>query len=645
MNEINPLNGPVLFVCFPDPEVSAYVQAVVQGSGQGHQVLISPTLSDLYEALSSIPDSATLITDLMWDGQDASDVLLSMALNYPQVGILALTNYQITEILPPFFPIPCVQGIDQIDQWLSIVFSLTEDLRGTEISGYQLKNFLGQNQLARVYSAHQPTIRRDVQLVVLPAHSTEESKESFRRIASARAGNIHPVIYAIYEEGEEGSRAYVAEEQIISPSLLQLNLQGATFDSRLLAKIINIAATAIKHHQTRGIPYQPLRSSHITLSSDGVIKFINTALPPDQALPDTTEQLFYLNQIVREFITPTEALHPALGELLTDMESGTASVDDVVTRSDAIDIELAPVKFTPQRQETVIAQQQVQKARKSFWLAAIGGIVAFALFSIWFVSYILSSYVLVPPGKDFRQQAAIPAGDVLIGTKTYPVPAFYLDEHEVTIGQYEKFLKATEGQDPASLLPAGLKMNKKNFIPLQWDQILKAINKKKDFEGGPLTKDSPIMNVDFIDASAYAAWAGKRLPTELEWIRAAAGDANLTYPWGNEADPSKANTGRDKNPTSNQAKAGFADGYRGLNPVDALSSDSSPYGILNMAGNVSEWVTTSPELGPMSANRQPFHGGNHGIDKLIPSKLRTGESPNTRNPYLGLRCASDGPVD
>jgi len=643
MIEINPLNGPILFVSFPDAEAASYVQAVVLGSGQGHQVFVIPDLSELYQQLALVPDSATVITDLMWEGLDASDVLLSMALNYPHIGFIALTNYNIDEILTPFFPIPCVQGIDQVDEWLKIVSSLTEDLRGSRISGYQLTGFIGQSQLARIYSARQPTIRRDVQLIVMPANSSESSKESFRRIASARAGNTHPVIYAIYEEGEENSRAYVAQEQVIAPSLLQLSLQGSTFDSRLLAKIINIASTAIKHHHTRSIPYQPIRSSHITLSSDGVIKFINTALPPDQPMPDPIEQLFYLGQIIREFIAPTEELYPSLAALLEQMEAGSAAIDDVVSRSHAIDIELAPVKFTPQRQETLIAQQQVQKARKSFWLATIAGIVALAAFVIWF-SILLVNKVIVPPGKDFRRQIAVTAGGVVLGTKTFPVKAFYIDEHEVTISQYEKFLKETEGKNPLPFLQPGLEMKKENFIPNNWEVIKKAIQDKNDFEGGPITNDCPIINIDFADASAYAKWAGKRLPTELEWMRAATGDNNLSYPWGSEPDFSKANTGYDKNFNAVNAKAGFADGYRGLNPVDSMDSDSSPFEVKGMGGNVSEWVEASPELGPVGGSRQPFRGGNHGTETLIPSKMRTGELKTSRNPFLGFRCASDSPV-
>ncbi|NJK93233.1 MAG: formylglycine-generating enzyme family protein [Blastochloris sp.] len=434
---------------------------------------------------------------------------------------------------------------------------------------------------------------------------------------------------------------------LISPSLLQLSLQNATFDSRLLAKIINVTATVIKHQQTRGIPYQPLRSSHITLSPQGVIKYVNTALPATESIPEESEQLGILAQIIREFINPNETLNPSLTQLLYDLENSQVDIDSVITRANAIDIELAPVKFTPQRQEAIVAQEQVQKARKSFWIATISGIVVFAVFITWFVFYILDSYVIVSPGRDFRRQIEIPAGQVVLSNnRALPVQAFYIDEHEVTIGQYTKFLKDMEGKDPKPFLPPNFKDDKKDFIPANWEQIQRVITKRQDFEGGLLDNDCPIMNIDYADAYAYAKWAGKRLPTELEWMRAAGGDENLPYPWGRDADDRKANTGSDKNTTSTQNIAGSIDGYRGLNPVDAKNSDLSPFGVVGMGGNVTEWVELSPELGPVRADFVPFRGANHGSERLLPNQnqARTGGPKVTRNPFLGFRCASDSPV-
>ena len=138
----------------------------------------------------------------------------------------------------------------------------------------------------------------------------------------------------------------------------------------------------------------------------------------------------------------------------------------------------------------------------------------------------------------------------LYGPMSYDVDAFWIDETEVTNAQYDAFTAAT-GHAPAAF-----------FDDPEFNR-----------------PDQPVTGVLWGDAVAYCTWAGKRLPTEIEWEKAARGTDGRLYPWGNDADLTRA-------------------ALTGDVPVSVRESpaDISPYGVRGMAGNVSEWVADTREV-------------------------------------------------
>ena len=226
------------------------------------------------------------------------------------------------------------------------------------------------------------------------------------------------------------------------------------------------------------------------------------------------------------------------------------------------------------------------------------------------------------PTEEAEEEAmvTIPAGDFLMGSDhederpahTVSVDAFEIDKFEVTNEQFQAFVEATGYQTDAE--KAGESQT--------WHTY--AEDKPRH----------PVVKVTWNDAVAYCEWAGKRLPTETEWEKAARGTDGYTYPWGNEWDPTKANT-----------KEG---GHRGTTVVGSFPEGASPYGAMDMIGNVREWVSDWYKAYPGSDYDSPYFGEKYRVirgggwfeeTELATTTNRFASSVEARNDDIGFRCA------
>jgi formylglycine-generating enzyme required for sulfatase activity len=192
------------------------------------------------------------------------------------------------------------------------------------------------------------------------------------------------------------------------------------------------------------------------------------------------------------------------------------------------------------------------------------------------------------------------------------VDGFWMDATEVTNEEFEKFVGATgyvtvaERTPSAEEFPGAPKENlvagsvvftpPDSPVPLdnlyRWWSYVPGVSWRRP--AGPESdlkerEDYPVVHVAYEDAVAYAAWAGKRLPTEAEWEFAARGGlAGRVYAWGDELNPDgrwMANTHQGRFPHEDQA----ADGFQGISPVAQFPANG--YGLFDMSGNVWEWVS------------------------------------------------------
>lgn len=234
--------------------------------------------------------------------------------------------------------------------------------------------------------------------------------------------------------------------------------------------------------------------------------------------------------------------------------------------------------------------------------------------------------IMVSP-KDGMNLLYVPAGEFIMGlnddeednpSHNVTLDAFWIDETEVTNAMYARCDE--EGAcDPPWSVAAGT-------IARYYDN--------------PTFADFPVIYVSWNDARDYCAWAERRLPTEAEWEKAARGTDERIYPWG------------DNVPTTDLANHGGLVGN--TTPVDEYSAGASPYRVLNMAGNVWEWVAdyydhayynksrSSNPLGPVAGDNRVMRGGSwRDVKETIRVVHRFGNYPLDTSSSLGFRCAMD----
>jgi formylglycine-generating enzyme required for sulfatase activity len=244
-------------------------------------------------------------------------------------------------------------------------------------------------------------------------------------------------------------------------------------------------------------------------------------------------------------------------------------------------------------------------------------------------------------GKDGKRMIFIPSGWFVMGTNESAVlekvmsfleeregcaaetpqhrvylEAFYIDETPVTYAEYKCFLEAHLDR------PA----------PRDWDR------QRRTFP--PPKADHPVVYVSWHDAMDYARWAGKRLPTEAQWEKAARGTDRRLYPWGNDFDPARCNS--------------WEMGIRGTTPVTQYAPHgNSPYGVMDLAGNVWEWCAdwydphyyeTSPlynPTGPRAGIFRVLRGGAWSTDPEAKRVTHRGYCyPTYDNVLVGFRCVA-----
>ena len=203
--------------------------------------------------------------------------------------------------------------------------------------------------------------------------------------------------------------------------------------------------------------------------------------------------------------------------------------------------------------------------------------------------------ILINAGKYLVGKKKLSTRGTLVKNKApfTNLAAFYIDRTEITVTQFRKYRSSYD---------------------------------EKPYTGGKDCPNCPAMGINWIQASKYCRWAGKRLPREEEWETAARGVTNFSYPWGEVFLPHRSNL------------LGEEDGYLFSAPVGSFQSGASTSGVMDMAGNVWEWVDQKKSERPQPETRIVKGGGWTSNEKQARISFRNHVNLKMKNPTFGFRC-------
>ena len=512
---------------------------------------------------------------------------------------------------------------------------------GTAISEIdRVERLVGEGGMGAVYAAHDGARGRRVAIKVLHPNlaGDEDVRRRFAREARLMQAFTHPNVVSVYDFVQEDRFSAIVMEYVEGPTLAsELARWNGRMPFEQTRSIMSAMLGAMDEAHAAGIVHRDLKPDNVLLRVDReepYPKIVDFGIA--KALEATTYTLSGAVLGTCRYMAPEQVEKPALASYPADIYSLGVTLFQMVTGRCPFDHEsqfalmMAHVREKPPLAssirsdvppeldillESALAKDPADRPATCLEFrvrleAALGAFTAPAS-----TERRLPSVLREPDGSEL---VLIPAGPFLMGParRTVQLGAYFIDRLPVTNAQFRTFV-ATTGYKPK--LPSFRRDSPHGF------------------------EDHPVTDVSWHDAHAYAAWAGKRLPSEAEWEKSARGDDGRKYPWGKEdPDPSRAHFGRRSTGTA---------------PVGSFPAGASPYGVQDLAGNVWEWCedsdsaefyTSGPSHDPCNrrpaaeACRRVVRGGSWMFDgSSMRTYARSSFDPGTGSNGIGFRCARD----
>ena len=598
-----------------------------------------------------------LVTEAIFPTQETGFTLRDTArARFPQARVLFTTRYDLTGFEAqiadglvlkdaPYTPEKLLERVRSLmTQTVESDDPAPVMQPGTVLGNYQVLERLYVEKEAETYRALQVAVQRPVALVLLRPEQLKQPQvvAKFKERERVKASLMHPRIAPLYEAGEANGWLFYSRELPRGRSLAEIELTDEALSERRLAEVLHGVAEAMQFATERGYHHRSLAPRDIYIDAEHQASIVNIFRPAVDDKRDAKADVRAFLDLLRPIASDGKArgLLQSLAEANHDWKGLLNALDDV--RDDMrersivrkIEAETMPVNVDGQKPWWV-------------WMMIVLTLVIVAALGAFMngsnttpaanATALPIELVKIPAGSFEYQQ-----------NEQVKLPEFWISTHEVTIGQYAEFLQALKTAVPGAHDHPLQPKTKTGHEPVKWSQYHAAAEAGTTFNGESITLNTPVSQVDWWDAYAFAKWKGQRLPTEQEWEKAARGAKGFRYPWGNEPLNNAANLGDDYN-AAPKSKGGKIDGYNLWAPITRITRDVSPYGVCDMAGNVSEWTAGETQDGEWPAHPDYIditvpvvRGGHFGLksnDHLLTDR-RFPESANEATLARGFRTAS-----
>ena len=598
-----------------------------------------------------------LVTEAIFPTQETGFALRdTVRARFPQTRVLFTTRYDLTGFEDqiadglvlkdsPYLP---EKLLERVRSLLTLPVEANEPppvmVPGTVLGNYQVLERLYIETEAETYRALQIAVQRPVALVLLKPECLKQPEvvAKFKERERVKASLMHPRIAPLYEAGETNGWLFYTRELPRGRSLLEIELTDETLSERRLAEVLFGVAEAMQFATERGYHHRSITPRDIYIDADHQASIVNFFRPTVAKKRDAKADVKGFLEVMRPVAAEGKArgLLQSLADANHDWNELLHALDDV--RDDM-------------RERSIVRKIEAEtlpvgvNGAKPWWVWVMIVVILLVVASLGALMNGKNTPPITNASALPIEMVRIPAGTfVYQKNEKIKLPEFWISKHEVTIGQYADFLKALKKSAAGAFDHPLQPKTKTSHEPVKWGQYYAAAKAGTTFNGESITLNTPVSQVDWWDAYAFAKWNGQRLPTEQEWEKAARGEHGLLYPWGNKPNSTAANLGDDYD-ASPKGKGGKIDGYNLWAPITRVTLDVSPYGVCDMAGNVSEW-TAGESLSGEWASHPDFidikvpvvRGGHFGLksnDQLLTDR-RFPESANEATLARGFRTAS-----